>query len=193
MYKRPFERVLQKFSQESDWVCAQPAWKHSDFAREMALIRLHDAWARFCREVIVVSAYGKVVTLGGMRLDTSLPSIKSRSDVIPVLVALNSGRFPKWFAAGDCIRAANQLKIENLNTVINAIGASNSPADLLREVRNFYVHRGKGTAALACVAHPFTGRRKPDIRQLNDFVAGGKTVLESWSMLLVAIATAAVQ
>jgi hypothetical protein len=200
MYKRPFERALQKFSGEVDWVCKSfsdanlhPTWKHADFAREMMLIRLHDSWARFCREIIVISAYGKAVTVGGMRLNTSLPSIKSRSHVVPVLVALNNGRFPKWFAASDCIRSANQLKIENLATVVNALGASNSPADQLRDIRNFYAHRGRGTAGLACNAYSFVGRRKPDISQLNDFVAGGNTVLESWSMVLVAIATAAVQ
>jgi hypothetical protein len=200
MYKRPFERAIGKFVAESNWVCecfaqanTHPRWQHSDLACEMMAIRLHDAWARFCRELIVISAYGKVVTVGGMRLDTSLPTIKSRNDVIPTLVTMNNGRFPKWYASDECVRAAGTLKIENISTVAAALGATNSPANKLRDVRNFCSHRGRFTAKTANVAGQFVGRSRPDIYQLNSFVAGGQTLLESWTTTLIAIANAAVQ
>jgi hypothetical protein len=202
MFKSGFEKALSKFTSEANWLCAGFSSFAQDtdvvrgrFAAELVVIRLHDAWARFCREVVVVSAYGRIETLGGTRLGTCHPAIKSRGDVIPVLISLYPNRRaePYWFSAADCSDAGRRLGIQNAATVTAALGAANSPAAELREVRNFYAHRKKETAVKAVTAGGFVGRQQPQVFHLNSFVAGGKTILESWTEDLIAVATAAVQ
>lgn len=163
--------------------------------RRSGSIRLHDAWARFCREVIVISAYGKTETLSGTPLGTCNPSIKNRGDVVPFLMTLYPHRRqePSWFSAVDCSDAGNRLGIHNAATVTAALGAANSPANRLRETRNFYAHRKKQTAIKAIAAGNFIGPHSPQIFHLNSYVAGGRTLLESWTDDLIVVATAAVQ
>ncbi len=203
MRRTAFENILRKFTWEAEWLReefsrfgASTDHRQGHFAGELVVIRLHDSWARFCRELIVLSAYGRTETLGGIRLSTSLPTIKSRGDVVPVLMSLSGGRLnePKWYASDQCIRAAQRLNIQNLTTVSAALGAVNSPANYLREVRNFYAHRKKQTAEQAIRSGNFTGRHpRTRVFQLNNYTPGGRTVLESWTDDLIAVATAALQ
>lgn len=202
MYISGFERALNKFHSETDWLCDSFSQFAHDtdlvrgqFAGEFVVIRLHDAWARFCRELIVVSAYGKITTLGGTRLATSLPVIKSRGDVIPTLMGMYAKRRnePSWFSAVECCDAGTRLCIQNLATVSAALGAANSPANHIREIRNFYAHRKKESAIKAVSTRPFLGPHSPAVFRLNDYLPGGATVLETWVQELIAIATAAMQ
>ena len=50
------------------WAVASGRSRHTQLACEMAIIRLHDAWARFCRQLIILSAFGRTTTLGGVQL-----------------------------------------------------------------------------------------------------------------------------
>jgi len=193
---------MRKFTLEAERLCIDFSrfvrnndLRQGQFAGEMTVIRLHDSWARFCRQLIILSAYGKTSTLGGMKLSTSLPSIKSKADVIPVLITLYPKKRtePNWYASSECIDAGQRLRIQNLSSVAAALGAVNSPADRLRNIRNFYAHRREETARKAIQAGNFTGPHSPRVFQLNAFTTGGGTVLESWKDELIAIATAALQ
>ena len=178
MRRTAFENTLRSFTLEAEWLRdefsrfgASTDHRQGHFAAELVVIRLHDSWARFCRELIVLSAYGKIETLGGIRLTTSLPAIKSKGDVVPVLMGLSGGRLnePKWYASDQCIKAAQRLNIQNLATVSAALGAVNSPANRLREVRNFYAHRKKHTAEQAIRAGNFVRRHpRTTVFQLNN-------------------------
>jgi len=204
MAQLDFERPLRSFRCEAMWLCEEfsiasqsPYDVGAQFAAEMITIRLHDAWARFCRELVIISAYGNVTTMGGQRLTPSMPSITSRAKVME---ALDSTRTraqrrnePKWYSARECIEAAQNLRIQNFANVSAALGAVNSPASSLRAVRNFYAHRKKNTAIDAVNAANFTGVHKPQVFHLNSFVTGGTTILESWTQEFIAIATAASQ
>jgi hypothetical protein len=113
----------------------------------MTVIRLHDAWARFCRELIIMSAGCAPYTATGLYLHR-VSGVKGRTSVIPKLISTYPKRHyePRWHSASECIDAAQRLKIANFSTVANALGATSSPAEDLRHVRNFFAHRGKNTA-----------------------------------------------
>jgi protein-S-isoprenylcysteine O-methyltransferase Ste14 len=81
----------------------------------------------------------------------------------------------------------------NLPTVAAAIGAINSPAEEIRHVRNFYVHRRRGAAQKALSTGHFPHSRHPVVFELTSYASGGKTVIESWIDGLILIATAAAQ
>lgn len=161
---------------------------------EMVVIRLHDAWTRFCREVIIRSAIGNINTLGGMRL-VPVVGVTDRASAIEALMNTYRKRTyePRWGDASECLDAATRLKIGNIATVSAAIGATNSPAESIRHVRNFYAHRKEGSAARAITTGCFYGAKYPDVFQLRQYTTGGVTVVASWTSGLILIATAAVQ
>lgn len=199
-----FIRPLRSFMRETIWLCEEFSLCSQDrestrnrLAAEMITVRLHDSWSRFCRELIIISARGNVVTLGGVKLKPCLSTIKTRDDVIVELLKKyrNKDRRnePFWYSATECISAGQKLGIGNLSTITAALGASNSPAHELRIVRNFYAHRKKTTALGAIQTGKFNGPHSPQVFQLSAFTNGGVTILESWKYDLIAIATAAAQ
>ena len=196
------EKPLHAFQSEALWLAERfaegaltPLRQDSRLAAEMTVIRLHDAWARFCRELIVLSAYGGINTLSGLLLTKSHPAIGVRGDVVPVLIGTFRKKLtePLWYAATECIDAGQRLHVQNLSTIAAALSASNSPATLLRDVRNFYAHRKASTAFKAFNAVNFVLPHRPNVFDLNSYTSGGSTIFRDWTLRLSAIAQAAVQ
>lgn len=123
--------------------------EYQRFVCEMCIIRLHDAWARFCRELIVMSAYARPFTAQGQRVSRA-PGIQGRHQVIPALLATYRKRTmePFWHIPNDCLDAARRLNISNYPTIMTGLGLSfpQSATDQLRNVRNFLAHRNASTA-----------------------------------------------
>ncbi len=142
------EWLLQEFNIAVSQLSIDSIDKSARLSAEMSIIRLHDAWARFCREIIILSAGGRPYTANGHRLDP-VPGIRGISEVIPILLNSYSRprRYePKWARPRESIEAGQLLNIPNFFTVSAAIGATNSPAEDLRPIRNFLAHRGKNSA-----------------------------------------------
>ena len=119
---------------------------------EMCVMCLHDAWARFCRELVVTSAYAEPLTATGTRVP-KVQGIQRRSQVIPRLLSTYKRRTqePSWYLARDCIDASSRLQLANHVTISNGIGLSFptlsvSPNDQVRMVRNFFAHKNPDTA-----------------------------------------------
>ena len=118
------------------------------FVAELCVIRLHDAWSRFCRELIVTSAYAKPLTAQGNRVPRA-PGVKRRDQVIP--------EFPvtyPWYMSERCLDAARRLNVSNYSAISGGIGASflgvsPSTNDQVRLVRNFFAHRHQESASKA--------------------------------------------
>src|SRR5689334_23093201 len=98
-------RPLRRFSLESSWLAREFAGNAklkgdaAQLACEMAVIRLHDAWARCCRDLVIVSACGNTTTLGGSALARS-PLVNGKvGSVVPALLSTYKNRRtePKWF------------------------------------------------------------------------------------------------
>lgn len=186
--------VVQRFT---DSLNAQSACRdiHRD-AREASAIRLHDAWARFCRELIVSSASSAPLTANGT-IVTRAPGIQNRRQVTPTLRATYvkgkpSWWEPRWADATEAIGAAQRLRLSNLASISAALGASPSPADHLRIVRNFIAHRNEATAqALAVVATAVQAPSTTVEDILVQWSPPGQRVLEEWAARLRLIAFAA--
>ena len=162
---------------------------------EMSVIRLHDSWARFCRELVIQSAGCKPYTANGIQLPLA-PSIRRKSEVISVLFnTYQRRRFePKWARPSECIDAARRLNIANLGTVSATIGATNSPAEDLRLVRNFFVHRAENSANEIKAKNLLATGIKINLENTAGvIVTPGVTMMESWIIDLRNIAEAAIQ
>lgn len=203
MKESAFHDPLKRLRTETSWlqkefvqIASTSNGRHAQLACEMAVIRLHDAWVRFCRELIVLSASGRTTTLGGLQLKPAHASIRSRSSVVPVLLSMYKKKRifePKWGDATECVDAAQRLSIVNLRTVSAALGAINSPAEDIRRVRNFYAHRKKNTAMHAATLNLFSNPLRPVVFELAAYTSGGSRVIESWVTGLIIVATAAAQ
>jgi hypothetical protein len=167
--------------------------RHKRLACEMIVVRMHDSWARFCRELIILSAYGRTTTLSGTFITPCHSSINRCSMVIPHVRTLFSRQNwePRWADSTACINAARRLQISNVSTVSAALSAIDSPAEKMRRVRNFYAHRKHGTAQEALATNLFS--RPFDVLDLAAYTTGNVRIIESWASSLVLVAVAASQ
>lgn len=198
-----FQKPIRRLKVETAWLqneflraVAAGKKRESQLSSEMAVVRLHDAWSRFCRELIILSACGRTVTLGGIAIPPCHASIKRCHLVIPRLRAImgDSYRFePRWSDATKCIQAARRLAIANIATVSAALIATNSPAENIRRARNFYAHRGPGTAAESSATNLFVNRSRLEVFDLAAYTTGNVRIIESWVTNLNAVANAAAQ
>lgn len=199
-------KPLRQFAIEADWLIlefeyASQALRNSEIDRtarltsEMAIIRLHDAWARFSRELIILSAGGRAITASGQRLPLA-PGITNPNNVISYLLPLlgrNVHFEPKWAVPLEAIKAAQMLNVANFSTISASLGATNSPAEEIRPLRNFLAHRGKDTAGKVR-NHPSFHNQKPHVLHIAAAqVQGGTTRFENWALALKRVAHASIQ
>ena len=200
-------QIYNNILSESEWLMnshkfalkkyvAQPKFRESQLVMEMAVIRLHDMWTRFSRELIIISAGGRPYTAAGVRL-SYVPGVKKIRDVIPMLKKSYGNRWrfePKWFFATKCLDAANRLKIQNYNIISGALGSTNSPVEELRVVRNYMAHRSISAADEIRAQLWWNPKIKLDVYDLSGrMVTGGTTAMENWVYRLRIVAEAAIQ
>lgn len=168
-----------------------------DPLRVEAVIRLHDCWVKFCRELVIQSALGGQ-TAGGAPL-TRIPNVARPDDVIAQLRARYPRKppywEPRWGDARECGDASRDLNVGNLNTIRAALGATTSPAEELRLVRNYFAHRARDTHQKV---RPYAQRRGLPIRfqpeqMLQIAVAPGQVLFEAWVTDLLVVAEASIQ
>lgn len=194
-------RPLRSFSAEAAWLSrefnAAEALK-TDAARlscEMTLIRLHDSWARNCRDLVIRSACGNTTTLGGAALARSCMVTGGHGSVIPALLStFRRGRLsePKWFDVTQCVDAAQRLAVGNLATIAAGLGANTSPAETLRAIRNFYAHRSFRTAREAFNTGLFSSM-SIDVFELAKPARAGLCHVDDWIIRLTDTLRAASQ
>ncbi len=167
-------------------------------AIEACVIRLHDAWARFCRELVVVSAYRQPLTAQGVSV-TRVVGLSRRRDVIPALLSTYKKKRnePAWAIPTFCIDAAQRLGVSNYGEINSGIGLSISPSptDQLRHVRNFVAHRSEETAQnVRQVARDLRLPIEPQAYAVASFsVKPNFTENENWAMQLRMMAGLAIQ
>lgn len=159
---------------------------------EMAVIRLYDAWARFCRELVLLSATGRPLTAKGSRIPCCA-SARTRTDALSILTNGGKQFEPDWAKSKKCLDAAQRLSIFNFRTVSAAIGAQ-SPIEEIRVIRNFFAHRSKRTAD-DIRKHPFS--ISPQTLRIEHLVGvivpPAITRMESWIVDLRHLALASIQ
>lgn len=184
------DMVLQRFTHvfpNGHERCAEPY----PWCQEMCVVRLLDAWARFCRDLVLISASQQPLTSSGTRLPLA-PGIKRRKDALRVLRAVYT-RFPwepRWIDAQACLSAANLLKIANYSTLSAGLAVTPSPVEDLRKLRNFLAHKNEGTAAevRTTAVNIGVGNSSDVIGILqSDPTGSGANTIQSWIQQLQAM------
>ncbi|MER6137167.1 hypothetical protein [Streptomyces sp. NPDC001815] len=167
-------------------------------AREGSVIALHDAWNRFCKNLILRSTYHQFTTRSGQVLRPTVG--RNQTEALQFLnanlSAICSKSFgePTWFIPAATIDAASVLNVPNRSIIAASIGVSTihstvspsagvqanaSPPKEVQSVRNYIAHRGKSAAARVTPLMSKYGAS--NILQLLDSpVAGGIRLFESW-------------
>jgi hypothetical protein len=193
-------RPIRSLSAEAAWLSDEfnlGAAVKTDAARlscEMTLVRLHDSWARNCRDLVIRSACGNTTTLGGTALARSSLVTGGRGGVIPALLATYRRRThePKWFDVTECVDGAQRLIVGNLATIAAGLGANTSPAETLRAIRNFYAHRSYRTAREAFKTGLFSSMTI-DVFELANPARAGLCHVDDWIIRLTDTLRAASQ
>lgn len=191
---------LRSFKSETEWLAreyesaaASGFDRASQLACEMAIVRLHDSWARCCRNIVLRSACG-CQTLGGARVAAAVGVTNEAEALAKYFATFRRSRLPqepKWHSARDAIDAAQRIEISNRAEVVAALSSSSSPAETMRKVRNYYAHRTRDTVAKAMATGIFPTLTVPYVFNLNKPGAGGETILRAWIRELRLIADAA--
>lgn len=167
-------------------------------AREGSVIALHDAWNRFCKNLVLRSSYHQFTTRSGRLLHPTTG--RNQTEALQFLsanlsaISYKSFGEPTWFIPAATIDAAAVLDVPNRSTIAAAIGVSTihstvspsagvqanaSPPQEVQSVRNYIAHRGKSAAAR--MAPLMTRHSACNVLQLLDSpVAGGIRLFESW-------------
>lgn len=169
--------------------------KQAQYCREMCVIRLHDSWTRFSRELVVQSAACEALTDTGSLL-VKAPGIASPADVINEAKRIATSRFePRWGDPTTCLKIAASLRIANLGIVSGALGSTPAPFENLRAVRNYLAHRNRETASrVAIVKHAIRVQSVTTVDGIIcSIVAPDTPLLIDWIYSMRVIALAAVQ
>ena len=94
----------------------------------------------------------------------------------------------------ECIHAAHLLNIRNHANVAAALGATPSPVDDLRYIRNFFAHRNMTTAGRVrgVAARLGLPTSYSALQIVTELRVPGVIVLEEWIMNLRTLAAAAI-
>jgi len=165
--------------------------------QEMCVIRLHDAWARFCRELIIISSYARPYSANGQRIPrvSGLRSYRQALRAIEECPRRHRRRYePRWAYARESIQIATCVGISNLSNVSAGIGLTPSPLEELRQVRNFFAHRNARTAQMVRDVAVQEGLPTRPLDLVNYLQSpSGVTRFESWVIQLQLMASIAVQ
>jgi hypothetical protein len=174
------------------------------FAGWYGLIGLLDAWSRFCRDIIIMSAVGGATT----RTGTQLNRAKNLPAGVDPLVHIRSlwpskgyGRCfedgPYWHVPTNSAKAAQILAIGNEATVSGALLAQASAPTELRACRNYLAHRNPSTETHRDIQDLRTRISVPVAtvhteKLAEQLVTGGITLFQAWCSELQNIASAAI-
>ena len=143
-FVREAERARTAFSAASTLAACFDPHRNN---REWCALYLHDAWARFCRSLVLESAFASPTTLSGRLVPPVVSSEQLALSAVRKAFKHGGPAWePQWASPADAVRAAVALSVSNRGQVSAGLGASPNPADDLRLVRNFIAHRNRRTA-----------------------------------------------
>lgn len=177
--------LYNKFYKETElllrYMLSSSPHGYDRFTKEMCVIRLSDAWARYCRNIVVLSSYAQPYTLTGIRIPR-VQNLRTYSEFMQAFP--NYG--PRWNGWGNpikTIQAARNIGISNFQQISMGIALTPSPLDSLRDIRNFFAHRNIKTAqavrVIAASVNAPINIRPVDIL-LFPSSPGGASVFELW-------------
>lgn len=141
--------------------------------------RLQMLWGEYCRNLIILSARGNALTLGGNLLPPA-PGIAGFAGIRNILGNhFSGGQGAQWDKPDWAIQRADRLNPANGSQI--RLGLRIAPVDDLRVIRNFLTHPNRQTNSryqTLAEALGFSGVAPKEL--LSSSIEGGNTVLESW-------------
>jgi hypothetical protein len=166
-------------------------------AQEMCVVKLYDAWSRFCKELVIVSAccqpesrQDKTVLLAqGIKPYDRVGTIQHLEKAVN-----RKEKSIGWGTPRHCIDAAIKLKLTNEPSISASIGSTPSPTDNLRQIRDFFAHRNENTSFnVGTVAFSMGFPKHYKALQIVNAPSGTKiNVFELWIIELRNMAYAAI-
>ncbi len=158
--------------------------------RMFLVVRLLALWGDFCKQIVIRSAVGGLLTLQGKLVDPA-PGIQGVADTEKVVGPLDARR-ASWYLPRTSVSAAKDLNVRNYSEIYLGLGAA--LVTDIAQVRNYIVHpseetrrrflqisRNLGLFGLEPAA--LVSTRRP----------GGATLFEEWVADLQTAATNAVR
>lgn len=143
------------------------------------VIRLQALWGEYCRNLVIISARGNALTIGGKPIPPA-PGIAGFAAIRHILGNhFSGGRGTQWDNPDWAIQRANQLNPTNQSQIRS--GLRIAPVDDLRVIRNFLAHPNQRTGydyQRLAQDMGFPGAAPKEL--LSSPFGGGGTVIESW-------------
>lgn len=170
-------------------------------AEDGCLVSLFDAWNRFLRVLLLMSAAGPVEGVSGQTYApaTVRTEPEALAQIRRATRVRTTGGEPKWYDLRYVADLCAALELENGGQIVSAVTASHiqlgpflvpSPLDEIRECRNFVAHKGDGTLAAARDA---AGVRFADLVEHVRSKRSGVELFSDWKESCRTIALAAAQ
>ena len=149
-------------------------------AGEVQLVnRLLVLWGEYCRNLVILSSLGGMLTLGNELLAPA-PDITGSSRIrLKLGKAFGAGPGTHWDDSDWVYKRIDSLQPENADKIRQ--GLANAPVENLKAVRNYLIHPNQHTAAnYQGLARQFSYISLEPKELLSNRLPGGGTVLESW-------------
>lgn len=166
---------------------------------ERCLIFLQDSYGRFVRDLLLRSAVGNSETSSGTLLSPGRHGAVRHSALLGHLRSQWAAKpkpnywEPSWYLTGDWTKVIRLLQPQNSGVISAALGSNANPADEMRLIRNFVVHRGPASAArmqTVGVVKATPGWHQP----CDVMMSGGQpSIFLTWCHRLRSISVAATQ
>ncbi len=198
-YADQTDRVIGRFNKVSSLYRQKVNSSYHPYYRyccEYSVVLVHDIWSRFCRDIIIESAYSQPITATGRRIPKA-PGISDKGSVLDKIKRFNgnSAIFP-WHITIRCTRLSNRLRLNNSATINTSLVTTPSYNYTISLIRNFFVHKNKISADKMRkhfdddLSFPFNYDPTGLITDINP---SGTTNLEEWVNWQKTIARNAVQ
>ena len=171
------------------------------------VVSLWDSWNRFLRDLVLESAAGPTVGIGGSRY---VPTVARTSQQALIYIQQNKKALgvqvvkgePNWYRVNDLATLSDGLGLANASQIIGAIGLTSialgaagtlpNPLQEIQQIRNFIAH--KHPATLAEVQARLAGSGDSDLHSyLWGKTVGGVERFYVWLASLRIISEAACQ
>lgn len=196
MPRKSLVTIYKRFVKESEALLRSfEAYPHQTtciachrLAREMCVVRLHDAWARACEELVLMSACDQPASATGGAIPRS-QNVTCRNDVLPFLRSTFKGRSkkppwwrPDWGKAYSLLDLAQRLGLSNYASLSLGMSLTPNPESDLRALRHFFAHRNVDTAkSVQAIARSYALPTSYTPEQvISSLIPPGITLFEIW-------------
>ena len=148
------------------------------------------AWAQFCKDLIISSAYSNGISFTGKQIQrvSGVKSIRAAKTLISDATPTKT-HGPTWHDPKEVINLAHRLNLDNRSTITASLGVTGLPTKELKSLRDYFMHPTKNTADI--VRRYRWGTKFPlhhRYELISQPTRGGSSLIKSWMQQLSLVA-----